>query len=96
MRANVNKNPEGYQSPIMEDITLYFMLIAFAVFIAAFILKNRVIWFFTMILSVIGVCLILQDSTVPADKIMLFLIPLIFTTLISVSGFVFIEREQNA
>lgn len=72
------------------------MLIAFVVFVAAFVLKNRVIWFFVMIISVIDVCLILQDTTVPDDQLILLLVPLVFTTLISVSGFVFIEGEKNA
>ena len=92
----MNKKPNDYPLSIMEDITLYFMLLAFAVFLAAFVLKNRTVWFFDMILSVLSVCYILTDATVPADKIMLYLVAPIFTTLISVSGFVFIEREQNA
>lgn len=91
----MNKKPEVYPLPIMDDISLYFMLIAFAMFLAAIILKNRIVWFFVMIISVIDVCFILQDSTVPADNLLLYLIPLVFTTLISVSGFTFVDGGKD-
>lgn len=82
---------------IMEELTILFLIAALMAFVVAVVAKNRVLWFFDMILSVIALCLILQDSTVPADNLILFLIPVVFTTLIDVSGFTFIaEGERNA
>lgn len=82
---------------IMEELTIIFLIAALMAFVVAVVAKNRVLWFFDMILSVIALCLILQDSTVPADNLILFLIPVVFTTLIDVSGFTFIaEGERNA
>ena len=82
---------------IMEELTIIFLVAALMAFVVAVVAKNRVLWFFDMILSVVALCLILQDSTVPADNLILFLIPVVFTTLIDVSGFTFIaEGERNA
>lgn len=81
----------------MEELTIIFLVAALMAFVVAVVAKNRVLWFFDMILSVVALCLILQDSTVPADNLILFLIPVVFTTLIDVSGFTFIaEGERNA
>jgi len=67
----------------MQDLTLIFFILSIALFIARYPIKKLGIDFLCAVTSMCALVLQLQDETIPADSLLIFLLPIILIIMLT-------------
>lgn len=73
----------------MEDITTLLMLLSIGLFIVRYVIKRTGVNYLTVVTSVCSLAMILKDTSIPGDDLLIYMIPSVFVMMVSICAIAF-------